>query len=61
MLKTQLIEAGLYQCRGRYAFLRKYLIRLLGERCAKCGWNERNTKTGKVPSNRTHRRELGKQ
>jgi hypothetical protein len=48
-IKTHLIEAGLYQCRGGYAFLRKHLIRRLGEKCAKCGWNERNTKTGKVP------------
>lgn len=47
--RLQLIESGQYQCRGGYAFLRKYLIRRLGERCARCGWNERHTKTAKVP------------
>jgi hypothetical protein len=29
--------------------LRRYLIESAGERCQRCGWSERNVKTGKVP------------
>jgi len=52
--RVQLIEAGTYQCRGGNTFLRRYLIRRLGEKCAACGWNERHLKTGKVPIELEH-------
>ena len=30
-------------------FVRRYLIRSLGERCSKCGWAEKHPTTGNVP------------
>src|SRR3954447_20579679 len=29
--------------------IRTYMIEKYGERCARCGWHERNPKTGRVP------------
>jgi hypothetical protein len=48
-LRVHLVESGCYQVRGGYTFLRKLLIKRLGEKCSKCGWAQRHKKTGKVP------------
>jgi len=29
--------------------LRRHILELLGERCQRCGWNERNPASGKIP------------
>lgn len=34
---------------GQSPFLRKYLVRRIGERCGKCGWAERHSITKRVP------------
>lgn len=35
--------------------LKRILILIHGEKCMKCGWNERNEKTGKVPIEMNHK------
>jgi hypothetical protein len=30
-------------------FVRRYLVEQAGERCSRCGWAERNPRTGRVP------------
>src|ERR1700686_1644403 len=35
-------------------FIRRHLIRTLGERCTKCGWNEQNPVTNHVPLELEH-------
>lgn len=34
--------------------IRRYLIATYGERCCMCGWNERNTHTGRIPVHIDH-------
>jgi hypothetical protein len=43
------LENGSYRAYNCNGFIRKYLIRKLGECCFRCGWNERHPKTGRVP------------
>jgi hypothetical protein len=47
--KAALLEAGKYPLYINSRFLRKYLIERFGERCSRCGWNERNPRTGRIP------------
>lgn len=47
--RAQMLEAGSYLTYGTSGFVRRYLVRLLGECCAKCGWAERHPTTGKIP------------
>ena len=47
--KLQQLENGTYRTTNFRCFVRTYLVEKLGERCARCGWNERNPKTGRVP------------
>jgi hypothetical protein len=47
--RAGLLESGQYHVRTNSYFIRKYLIRLLGEKCSRCGWAERHPVTGKVP------------
>ena len=35
-------------------WIRRYMIDLLGERCARCGWCEKNPSTGRVPLELEH-------
>lgn len=37
------------------AIIKKYLIKIYGEKCMKCGWNERHTITNKVPIEMNHK------
>jgi hypothetical protein len=48
-LRALLIESGQYPAALQPRLLKKYLIRKYGERCSRCGWNERNPVTGKIP------------
>jgi hypothetical protein len=48
-LRCRLLERGLYPASLQSPFLKKYLIAKFGERCARCGWQERHPKTGRVP------------
>lgn len=48
-LRSAVLESGEYFALQTTSFLRKYLIRRLGERCSRCGWSERHPKTKKVP------------
>jgi len=45
----ELLEAGEYKLVTNRSLLRRYLIQRFGKRCARCGWNQRNVKTGKIP------------
>jgi len=47
--RVEVLEAGLYRSKNFAGFLRKYLIRRLGEACTRCGWAERHPATKKVP------------
>ncbi len=47
--KVQLLEAGNYRTTNFRSFVRTYLVERLGEQCTRCGWQERNPKTGRVP------------
>lgn len=46
---VQSLEAGTYMALQTTRFLRTYLVRLLGERCSRCGWAERHPITKHVP------------
>ena len=48
-MRSALLEAGLYPSALAPKWLKKYLIRKLGEKCSKCAWAERHPTTGKVP------------
>jgi len=44
------LESGVYPAyRTTSPFIRRFLIKRLGERCSKCGWAERHPSTGNVP------------
>ncbi len=43
------LKSGQYPPVKNNAFLRRFLIQTLGEQCKRCGWNERNQITGRVP------------
>lgn len=43
------LEQGTYHTYNCNGFIRRYLIWKLGEKCSRCGWNERHPKTGRVP------------
>lgn len=46
----QLLEDGLYPPVSNYnRFIKRFLLDKFGERCARCGWDERNPVTGRVP------------
>ena len=47
--RSKILESGDYFVLQTTSFLRKYLIRRLGERCSRCGWAERHPKTNRVP------------
>lgn len=47
--KLRQLEDGKYRTTNFVCFVRTYLIEKLGERCARCGWAERHSKTGRVP------------
>ncbi len=46
---VRLLEAGNYSALTTTAFLRRYLVDRLGERCTRCGWAERHFATKRVP------------
>lgn len=48
-IRVRLIENGQYPPRPQSKWLRKYLVWKFGEKCSRCGWSERNPRTGKVP------------
>ena len=48
-LRSKLLELGAYPAGINPRFLRRFLIATLGEKCARCGWAERNPRTGRVP------------
>jgi hypothetical protein len=48
-LRATLLESGLYPRALHARFLKRYLIFKRGEKCSRCGWAERNPRTGKVP------------
>jgi hypothetical protein len=47
--RSALLEKGLYPPAHQGSFLKRYLIRKLGECCSACGWAERHPLTKKVP------------
>jgi hypothetical protein len=47
--RVEALETGLYRTTNFAGFLRKYLIRRLGESCTRCGWAQRNPVTKNVP------------
>jgi len=47
-LRARALESGTYIAYNCNRFVRQYLILKLGERCSRCGWNERHPKTGRV-------------
>jgi hypothetical protein len=48
-IRVRLIETGRYPARPLCRWLRKYLAWKCGEKCSRCGWAERNPRTGRVP------------
>src|SRR5271165_1824465 len=47
--RVMLLEKGEYPPTPHPSgFLRKYLIRTIGEACSKCGWEERHPSTGRI-------------
>lgn len=48
-LRAAKLESGAYSTYSCNQFIRRYLIRRLGERCSRCGWAQRHTKTGRIP------------
>ncbi len=48
-IRVRLIETGQYPPRPQSKWLRKYLVWKFGEKCSRCGWAERNARTGNVP------------
>jgi hypothetical protein len=47
--KAALLEAGEYPTYINSRFLRTYLVERFGEHCSRCGWSERNLRTGRIP------------
>ena len=49
--KIDQLERGEYEHCGlcRSSIVWRYLVEKLGERCARCGWSERNPSTGRIP------------
>ena len=49
--REALLKSGEYRTSGKTnpPFLRRYLVKLLGERCQRCGWAVRHPFTKKVP------------
>ena len=47
-LRARALENGTYVAYNCNRFVRQYLILKIGERCSRCGWNERHPKTGRV-------------
>jgi hypothetical protein len=39
---------------GTKSFVKRWLVKTRGEKCEKCGWQERNVFTGKIPLNVHH-------
>lgn len=48
-MRSAELESGKYLTNTCNRFIRRYLVQKLGERCTRCGWNERHPRTGKVP------------
>jgi hypothetical protein len=48
-LRAAILESGEYLVLTRSMFIRKYLVRALGERCSRCGWAQRHPTTGRIP------------
>lgn len=48
-IRVAALENGTYRAYNCNKFIRKYLISKIGERCSRCGWSERHSKTGRVP------------
>ena len=47
--RVAVLEAGAYHVDNARNFIRKYLVRIQGEKCSRCGWAERHPVTGKIP------------
>lgn len=47
--RVTLLESRQYTVWTSTHFLRKYLVRQIGEKCSKCGWAERHPITAKIP------------
>jgi hypothetical protein len=47
--RVALLESGKYDIRNSARFIKKYLIRKLGEKCSRCGWAQKHPVTGNVP------------
>lgn len=48
-IRVKQIENGHYHWYNCSGFVRRYLIKKLGERCSRCQWDKRNPVTGRVP------------
>ncbi len=46
--RVRALEDGLYPAPTTSGFLRRYLVRILGEACVKCGWDKRHPTIGRV-------------
>jgi len=46
--RVRALENGLYPAPTTSRFLRRYLVQILGEACANCGWAKRHPTTGRV-------------
>jgi hypothetical protein len=46
---VEAIESGKYSTLTVTCAMRRYLVEKYGERCTRCGWNERHAVTGRVP------------
>ena len=47
-LRAKALESGTYIAYNCNRFVRQYLISKIGERCSRCGRNERHPKTGRA-------------
>lgn len=47
--KLAQLENGTYRTTNFVFFVRTYLIQRLGEKCSRCGWEQRHPRTGRVP------------
>lgn len=48
-IRSMNLESGSYVTNSCNRFIRRYLVEKHGERCTRCGWDERHPRTGKVP------------
>lgn len=48
-MRAAKLEQGSYPPRESNYFVRRYLIERFGEKCSRCGWATRHSKTGRVP------------